>query len=213
MRAFLGEPLSVDALRSDAYVESLLASAERRAPAVPTDVDLDPEVAAMARVLQSTLVRVHPSFRFEEHLAWRLAAVAAAMRRDATAAAAGPTSAACTRPAAESASSTAVGPTFAAVPGADRSIVAFPRAGPWRDDPVEEPLRGLGAAARPVVAWASAGAIAASVVARLPLPAPAVRPESGPTIAGAVAMTSAAISLGVAAFVAWRRGRMGRGIA
>ena len=69
------------------------------------------------------------------------------------------------------------------------------------------------AAARPVVAWASAGAIAASVVARLPLPAPAVRPESGPTIAGAVAMTSAAISLGVAAFVAWRRGRMGRGIA
>ena len=45
MRAFLGEPLTVDALRSDAYVESLLASAERRAPTVPTDVDLDQEVA------------------------------------------------------------------------------------------------------------------------------------------------------------------------
>jgi hypothetical protein len=195
MMAFLAEPLTVDALRSDAYVESLLASAERRAPAVPTDVDLDPDVAATARLLQSTLVRVHPSFRFEERLAQSLADVAAAMRRDAAPA--------------RGVSADALVPGR---PGVG-SVLAFPgHASPF-DGSAEGSLRDLGAVARPVVAWASAGAIAASVVARLPVPATAVRPDSGPTIAGAVAVTSAAISIGAAAVVAWRRGRLRRGIA
>jgi hypothetical protein len=202
--AFLGEPLTVDALRSDAYVESLLASAERRAPAVPTDVDLDPDVAATARLLQSTLVRVHPSFRFEERLAGRLADVAAAMRRDAA-----PT---------RGVPADALDPGRAGV----GSVLAFPglafpgHASPFdgsTDGSVEGSLRDLGAVARPVIAWASAGAIAASLVARLPVPATAVRPDSGPTVAGAVAVTSAAISIGAAAVVAWRRGRLRRGIA
>jgi hypothetical protein len=200
VRAFLGEPLTVDALRSDAYVESLLASAERRAPAVPTDVDLDAEVAATARLLQSTLVRVHPSFRFEERLAQRLADIAAAMRRDAA--------------------TTRGVPADALVPGraGDGSVLAFPgHASPGCTSPfdgsAEGSLRDLGAAAHPVVAWASAGAVAASLVARLPVPATVVRPDSGPTIAGAVAITSAAISIGAAAVVAWRRGRLHRGIA
>ena len=200
MRAFLGEPLTVDALRSDAYVESLLASAERRAPTVPTDVDLDPEVGATARLLQSTLVRVHPSFRFEERLAQRLADVAAAMRRDAAMAQGVPANA------------------LVSAGAGDGSVLAFPGHGsPGHASPidgsVEGSLRDLGVAARPVVAWASAGAIAASLVARLPVPATAVRPDSGPTIAGAVAITSAAISIGAAAVVAWRRGRLHRGIA
>ena len=195
MRAFLGEPLTVDALRSDAYVESLLASAERRAPAVPTDVDLDPEVGATARLLQSTLVRVHPSFRFEERLAGRLADVAAAMRRDAAMAQGVPANA------------------LVSAGAGDGSVLAFPGHASPIDGSVEGSLRDLGVAARPVVAWASAGAIAASLVARLPVPATAVRPDSGPTIAGAVAITSAAISIGAAAVVAWRRGRLHRGIA
>ena len=195
MTAFLGEPLTVDALRSDAYVESLLASAERRAPAVPTDVDLDPDVAATARLLQSTLVRVHPSFRFEERLSQRLADVAAAMRRDAA-----PTRGV---------------PADALVPGraGDGSVLGFPGHASSAGGSAEGSLRDLGAVARPVVAWASAGAIAASLVARLPVPATAVRPDSGPTVAGAVAVTSAAISIGAAAVVAWRRGRLRRGIA
>jgi hypothetical protein len=189
VRLFAGEPLTVDALRADAYVESLLASAERRAPAVPVDLDLDPDVASTARVLQSSLLRVHPSFRFEDRLSRRLAEAARAMRREG--------------------SSAGVPNDRSLAPGdAAGSILIFPAIVEAADGSFGDRF----AAARPVVAWASAGAVAASVVARLPLSAPAVRPDTGPTIAGA-ALTSAALSLGAAAIVAWRRGRLRRGIA
>jgi hypothetical protein len=55
----------VDALRTDRYLDSLLAAADRGASHVPTD---------------TAIVRVHPSFRFEERLATRLANEAATMR-------------------------------------------------------------------------------------------------------------------------------------
>jgi hypothetical protein len=71
--------LEVDALRTDRYLEALLA-AERRGPDLPADSALDPEVRAASRRLSRDLVRVHPSFRFEERLAARLAEAARAMR-------------------------------------------------------------------------------------------------------------------------------------
>lgn len=171
MRLLVAETTTVDALRADAYVESLLASAERRAPAVPVDLDLDPDVAATARVLQGSLARIHPSFRFEERLSRRLADAARTMRRDA-----------------------AAGPLVDGKDAGDEdpgpSILAFPRL-PWSG----------------VAPGAPEG-----VPARWPIATPAVRLEAAPTIAGA-ALTSAALSLGAAAIVAWRRGRLRRGIA
>ena len=68
----------VDALVTDRYLDALLAAAERRADDAPVDAALDPAVRDAARVLGRSLVRVHPSFRFEERLASRLAGMAAA---------------------------------------------------------------------------------------------------------------------------------------
>jgi hypothetical protein len=67
----------VDALVADRYLDALLAAAERHVHDAPADLALDPELRAAARVLQRSLVRVHPSFRFEERLAARLAHLAA----------------------------------------------------------------------------------------------------------------------------------------
>ena len=67
-----------EALRTDSYLDALLAAAECHADGVPTDADLDPGVRDAARVVVRSLVRVHPSFRFEERLASRLAGLAAA---------------------------------------------------------------------------------------------------------------------------------------
>ena len=73
----------MDALVADRYLDALLAAADRRADDAPADAALDPELRDAARVLRRSLVRVHPSFRFEERLAARLAGLAAsqAMRR------------------------------------------------------------------------------------------------------------------------------------
>jgi hypothetical protein len=79
----------VDALVADRYLDALLAahgdrpeSASRSADAadapVAADGEIDPALAHAARVLARSLVRVHPSFRFEERLAARLAGLAAA---------------------------------------------------------------------------------------------------------------------------------------
>ncbi len=68
----------VDALVADRYLDALLAAADRRAADTPADPSLDPDVRDAARVLRGALVRVHPSFRFEERLAARLASLAAA---------------------------------------------------------------------------------------------------------------------------------------
>jgi len=68
----------VDALVADRYLDALLAAADRHAVDVPADASLDPDVREAARVLRTALVRVHPSFRFEDRLASRLADLAAA---------------------------------------------------------------------------------------------------------------------------------------
>jgi hypothetical protein len=67
----------VDALVADRYLEDLLAAGDRRAGDAPAAASLDPALRDAARVLRHALVRVHPSFRFEERLAQRLADMAA----------------------------------------------------------------------------------------------------------------------------------------
>jgi hypothetical protein len=57
------------ALATDRYLDALLAAADRRAIDAPSDALLEPDIRAAARRLQHDLVRVHPSFRFEERLA------------------------------------------------------------------------------------------------------------------------------------------------
>jgi hypothetical protein len=79
----------VDALVADRYLDDLLSAAERRSGDVPADASLDPALRRAAGALRRTLVRVHPSFRFEERLAARLADLAAAQARPALAAAGG----------------------------------------------------------------------------------------------------------------------------
>jgi hypothetical protein len=63
---------------ADRYLDDLLAAAERGADAAPADAALDAGLRDAAAVLRRSLVRVHPSFRFEERLSARLAAMAAA---------------------------------------------------------------------------------------------------------------------------------------
>jgi hypothetical protein len=90
---------SVDALITDQYLDALLEQVERRAArsaarttertsdgamapesdAPQTDSgDLDPALRQAGAVLRATLLRAHPSFRFEERLAAQLADLAAA---------------------------------------------------------------------------------------------------------------------------------------
>jgi hypothetical protein len=79
----------IDALVADRYLEDLLAAGDRRAADAPSDATLDAGIRDAARVLRRTLVRVHPSFRFEERLAARLADLGAAQASPALAAAGG----------------------------------------------------------------------------------------------------------------------------
>jgi hypothetical protein len=74
------DALQVDALRTDRYLEALLAAVDRRAPETPADAALDPGIRQAATQLARELVRVHPSFRFEERLATRLNELARSMR-------------------------------------------------------------------------------------------------------------------------------------
>ena len=73
----------VEALITDRYLDSLLAiQASPRLVGVPLDSNdsLSAAVRAVSRRLATDLPRFHPSFRFEERLALRLAEVAASMR-------------------------------------------------------------------------------------------------------------------------------------
>jgi hypothetical protein len=70
----LGHP-DRDAERTERYVDELIDT-DRAADDVPMDADVDPLVHGSARRLRADLIRVHPSFRFEEALAERLAAAA-----------------------------------------------------------------------------------------------------------------------------------------
>ena len=71
-----GNRTDVEALVADRYLEALLAAGDRGADDAPFDADLDPETRRAVVVLRRALVRVHPSFRFEERLAARLAELA-----------------------------------------------------------------------------------------------------------------------------------------
>lgn len=75
----------VEVLRVDRYLESILVARDRGAAATPYDLRLDPELRSVAERLSAGLVRVHPSFRFEERLASRLADLAVAIRTPAAA--------------------------------------------------------------------------------------------------------------------------------
>ena len=76
----LRDRADADAILTDLYLDALLAAHDRRATDVPTSADLDPAIRFAAGRLSSDLARVHPSFRFEERLAARLAELAAHMR-------------------------------------------------------------------------------------------------------------------------------------
>jgi hypothetical protein len=65
-----------NARRTERYLDGLVAADERRSGEMPVDADMDPEIRLATRQLRAGLVRVHPSFRFEEALAARLAASA-----------------------------------------------------------------------------------------------------------------------------------------
>ncbi|MDA8237364.1 MAG: hypothetical protein M0T75_05705 [Chloroflexi bacterium] len=144
------EAVEVEALVTDRYLEALLAAADRRADDAPADPALDPAVRGAVLRLRDELVRVHPSFRFEERLARRLGEAAVSMR-------------------------------LAAAAGADAAVIPFPTGVPGPDRAPGDPFAG-----RPVDA--------ARLAARRPL-----------LVGGAV--TSAALSLAGAAFVAWRLSR------
>lgn len=75
----------VDALVADRYLDALLAAGERRAFDAPVDPTLDTALRDTVQVLRRSLVRVHPSFRFEERLASRLADLADARSQPGTA--------------------------------------------------------------------------------------------------------------------------------
>jgi hypothetical protein len=70
------DPSADAALVVDRYLDALLAAGDRAADAVPTDADLDPALRDVGFVLRRSLVRVHPSFRFEDRLAARLSELA-----------------------------------------------------------------------------------------------------------------------------------------
>lgn len=150
MTAFERDGTEVDALLTDLYLESVLARVGTDQG--PADTRLDPLVRDASDRLRRDLVRVHPSFRFEERLAARLAELAAAMRIPAAA-------------------------------GGEHQIVPLRRDAFAADgfDPLADDV-GAGDEHRNL---------------------------SRPLLIGG-ALTSAAISLAGAAFVAWRRGRPGR---
>ena len=75
----------IEALITDRYLDSLLAVQPSPALAfdggpLGSDPSLSAAVRAVSRRLATDLPRFHPSFRFEERLALRLAEVAASMR-------------------------------------------------------------------------------------------------------------------------------------
>jgi hypothetical protein len=150
MTAFERDDSEVEALLTDRYLESVLARAGTDLG--PADADLDPALREASDRLRRDLVRVHPSFRFEERLAARLADAAAAMQM----------------PAVVGGGGSAI-PFVAPISRVDDGFdpLAF-------DDPPDD---------------------------RRELPRPLL-------IGGA--LTSAAISLAGAAFVAWRLARPGR---
>jgi hypothetical protein len=167
--------VETDALLTDLYLDALLAGAVLEA-AVPTVVGaavgtLDPAARRAADRLRHDLVRVHPSFRFEERLATRLAEAAVGLRMDVAA-------------------------------GAEGRVVKLRPATPAGDEPLLVPGDADRGPADPITASASLDRPAGDVD-------PGRHGASRPLLIGG-ALTSAALSLAGAAFVAWRLGRPGR---
>ena len=78
MTPFERDGTEVEALLTDLYLERVLA--RHGTDRGPADADLDPALRHASDRLRRDLTRVHPSFRFEERLALRLAEAAAAAR-------------------------------------------------------------------------------------------------------------------------------------
>ena len=79
--AFAGRDAGeIDALVTDRYLETLLAAHARGADGAPAASVPPDAIRATAERLARDLPRLHPSFRFEEALAARLAEVAWRMR-------------------------------------------------------------------------------------------------------------------------------------
>jgi hypothetical protein len=171
-----------DARRTERYLDGLMAADERRASGGPIDTDLDPAIRVAAEELRSGLVRVHPSFRFEESLSARLAAGALRLRSgqpvdaDAvvTPGAVAPFRGRGSGPAEELAPAPAAAAKAAAIAEQEEAAPAQP--------------------VHPRIIWPAA--------ALMHLPEMTARP-SRPFIMGGVGVASAAISIG-AVYVAWR---------
>jgi hypothetical protein len=216
------DAMEVEALQTDRYLDALLAAVERRAADVPADATVDPTLRRAARRLRDELVRTHPSFRFEERLARRLADAAVRMR---LATAAGGEAEAALIPfptplladpmlAAELAN-----PELAALLGVREAVV------PTGDEADTSSMADTGAMAAGVEA--DAGAMAADPSARATTAEPGrsaaaadtatftpsnafaapLRPAGPRPLFVGGALTSAALSLAGAAFVAWRLSR------
>ena len=149
MTAFERDAVEVEALLTDRYLESVLARVGTDLG--PADASLEPTLRLASDRLRRDLVRVHPSFRFEERLAARLAEAAAALRM----------------PAAVGADGSVIPFVAPATPADTFDPLAF-------DDPTDDR-----------------------------------RERTRPLLIGG-ALTSAAISLAGAAFVAWRLAHPGR---
>jgi hypothetical protein len=196
------DAMEVEALQTDRYLEALLAAVERRAADVPVDATVDPTLRRAARRLRDELVRTHPSFRFEERLARRLADAAVRMR---LATAAG-------------------GEAEAALIPFPTPLLADPMLAAELANPELAALLGVREAASPTGVEGAAGAMAADPDARTtttepgrPTPVPGatsaipsdalaapLRPAGPRPLLVGGAVTSAALSLAGAAFVAWR---------
>jgi hypothetical protein len=167
-----------EALLTDLYLDALLAGVvlDVAVGGIPGDLAarLDPAARRASERLRHDLVRVHPSFRFEERLATRLAAAAVAMRVPVAA---------------------GDGRVVAFRPGTtdlDPGLVP-PDAGDVAANPANSPNAEFGRSREPQGSDADQ----------------ARRTATRPLLIGG-ALTSAALSLAGAAFVAWRLGRPGR---
>ena len=74
-----GDSEEADVLAADRYLEAILAAGDQPTGGAPSgQPGLDPETRRAVDAVRRALVRVHPSFRFEERLADRLASMAGA---------------------------------------------------------------------------------------------------------------------------------------
>lgn len=163
----------------DRHLDSLLGDRDRVVPEAVDEPELDPAIRSAAERLRLELVRVHPSFRFEERLAARLADAAKKMKLPAAVGAEG---------------------IVLAIP--------VPLGTPGGAASDGDPAVPVAAASTAVVPAASTAIVPAASTATVPAASTAVVPGAGraglprPVVIGG-ALTSAAISI-AGAYMAWR---------